>query len=198
MMAPSRPIPPPKDENIALLKLSTQWAMDEVGWSHDIHDLQVSSSTTLNQIRGLAIDRLSRAELDTIEKILLAKQFKISEWLVEGYTSLIQSWDSISLEKMADSLGWEAVARLMDLVLKSKPTGLDLAPVSGWSTSTCSHTLGRSSLSISPHTSTGSRSVTCNRCSFALASFSLSGAQLTSDKLPDAIKAAFKVEFDSM
>jgi hypothetical protein len=29
-----------KAKNIALLKLSTQWAMDEVGRSHNIHQLQ--------------------------------------------------------------------------------------------------------------------------------------------------------------
>lgn len=118
---------------------------------------------------------------------------------MDGYTSLIQSWDSLSLSKMADSLGWEVVARLMDLVIKSKPTGLELTPCYGYSTSNCSHTIARSSLSISPvKASTGNRSVTCNRCAVALASVSPSGAQLTSDKLPDAIKAAFKAEFDSM
>jgi hypothetical protein len=143
-------------------------------------------------MRAYAIHCLSYEDLETIEKILLAKQFKISEWLMEGYTSLIESWYSIPLEKMADSLGWEAVARLMDLVLKSKPTGLDANPNSAYSA--CPHVISRSSLSIS----SGSRSISCSRCGVVVASFVLVGAQLTSDKLPEAIKAAFKEEFDAM
>ncbi|KAJ2923302.1 hypothetical protein H1R20_g13794, partial [Candolleomyces eurysporus] len=61
-----------KEQWIHVLKLSTQWAMDEV--------------------RSLALGRLYDMELPWLERVGIARRFKVTEWLMNEYVLLIHNW----------------------------------------------------------------------------------------------------------
>ncbi|KAJ7738096.1 hypothetical protein B0H14DRAFT_2407998, partial [Mycena olivaceomarginata] len=77
-----------KDEWISVLKLSTQWRFLD--------------------LRHLAIERLSetRLNIEIVERILLARQYDIADWLRIGYQDLAGLHRSISREE-AEKIGWE-------------------------------------------------------------------------------------------
>ena len=72
------------------------------------------------QVRSLALERLSEMKLPWLERINIARQFKVVEWLVDDYAALIHSWGTIQLEKLAETFGWEMTARLSDLAAKAQ------------------------------------------------------------------------------
>lgn len=78
-----------KEEWISVLKLASLWQFLE--------------------IRDLAVKELAghAQSLDSIERILLGKQYDVSAWLRSGYTDLARRDTSISLEE-AKKIGWEA------------------------------------------------------------------------------------------
>ncbi|KAK7008257.1 hypothetical protein R3P38DRAFT_3280775 [Favolaschia claudopus] len=84
-----------KDGWIAVLKLSTLWRfLDE---------------------RKLAIQQLqNRADLDPVERILLARQYDVAPWLREGYLALTQRSQMISQDEAA-KIGWETTVHLFQL-----------------------------------------------------------------------------------
>ena len=58
-----------KDEWISTLKLSTRWFF--------------------NDLRKLALSHLSAIKMEGIERICLAKEYRVSNWLQEGYAQII-------------------------------------------------------------------------------------------------------------
>ncbi|KAF7370268.1 hypothetical protein MSAN_00658000 [Mycena sanguinolenta] len=76
-----------KDDWISVLKLSTQWRFLAV--------------------RDLAIQRLdNHGDIEIIERILLARQYDIADWLRKGYTALAERTQGITSEE-AKRIGWE-------------------------------------------------------------------------------------------
>ncbi|KAH6908562.1 hypothetical protein BKA70DRAFT_1427142 [Coprinopsis sp. MPI-PUGE-AT-0042] len=75
-----------KEEWVSVLKLSTVWAM--------------------------AIQRLSRMDLQPLDKIAMAREVCVSKWLSEGATALVETLDGFEVESVAQVLGWETTARL--------------------------------------------------------------------------------------
>ncbi|KAJ7772029.1 hypothetical protein DFH07DRAFT_997847, partial [Mycena maculata] len=73
-----------QDEWISVLKLSTMWLFSEA--------------------RILAIRHLTGHSLDCIQRILLGRQYDVSEWLRSGYTELARRSTSISSEE-ANKIG---------------------------------------------------------------------------------------------
>ncbi|KAF9012718.1 hypothetical protein BDQ17DRAFT_1344506 [Cyathus striatus] len=88
-------------EWISVLKLSTMW--------------------NFTDIRKRAIDELSTAKFDPVEKILLAKVHKIPSWLIGGYNELIRRRESISVEE-ATRLGTETTVGLFHIREEIAPT----------------------------------------------------------------------------
>ncbi|KAJ7314358.1 hypothetical protein DFH08DRAFT_716740, partial [Mycena albidolilacea] len=82
-----------KDEWISVLKLSTQWRFLDA--------------------RKLAIQQLqSRSDIESVERVVLARQYDVAAWLRIGYTELVQRRDVIYREE-AEKIGWET-AFLLD------------------------------------------------------------------------------------
>jgi hypothetical protein len=76
-----------KDEWISVLKLSTQWRFLDA--------------------RKLAIQQLqSRSDINSVERIVLARQYDVAAWLRTGYIELVQRRDIISREE-AEKIGWQ-------------------------------------------------------------------------------------------
>jgi hypothetical protein len=87
------------DEWISVLKLSTMWEFDAC--------------------RNLVIDELSKdGNIDPITKVGLAKQYKIPQWLFEGYETFIKRKEAISAAE-AEQLGLATVVRLFHIREKS-------------------------------------------------------------------------------
>lgn len=59
-----------KDEWVSILKLSTKWLF--------------------NDLRKFAISHLSSIEMDSIDRICLGKQFRVCNWLLEGYEQVVE------------------------------------------------------------------------------------------------------------
>lgn len=78
----------PQDDWISVLKLSHTWKF----WD----------------VRKLAIQQLSSPipSMNTIDKIILAKEYTIPSWLVEGYSSLAARKETISMDE-AIRLGFD-------------------------------------------------------------------------------------------
>ncbi|KAJ3527218.1 hypothetical protein NMY22_g9871 [Coprinellus aureogranulatus] len=91
-----------KEEWISVLKLSTLWDMRE--------------------IRAYAIEILSAMKMGIIERTSLAREYRVLPWLMDGYTTLITTWDTcgVSFEELTWGLGWETAARILSLAMKAK------------------------------------------------------------------------------
>jgi hypothetical protein len=65
-------------------------------------------------IRDRAIKELSKVELSTMNKILLARECNVVDWLLSGYQEIIRrpAHACIELEE-AERLGWETAFRLL-------------------------------------------------------------------------------------
>ncbi|KAK7024962.1 hypothetical protein R3P38DRAFT_2951960 [Favolaschia claudopus] len=84
-----------KEEWIAVLKLSTLWRFLDA--------------------RKLAIHQLdTRADLGSVERIMLARQYDVASWLRKGYIALAQRSQMISREE-ATEIGWETAFSLCQL-----------------------------------------------------------------------------------
>jgi hypothetical protein len=81
-----------KDEWISVLKLSTQWRFIDT--------------------RNLAIQQLhSRLDLEDVERIQLAQQYDIADWLRMGYIHLVKRNRGMSQDE-ARKIGWETAFHL--------------------------------------------------------------------------------------
>ncbi|KAJ3520175.1 hypothetical protein NMY22_g12868 [Coprinellus aureogranulatus] len=95
-----------KNQWIGVLKLSSLWSMDKV--------------------RQLAIDELDKcSSLGFLEKVILAKKYRISGWLIAGYMAVIENWGgpggkNLTLDVLGNILGWETAARIVELASKRK------------------------------------------------------------------------------
>ncbi|KAH6908499.1 hypothetical protein BKA70DRAFT_1280028 [Coprinopsis sp. MPI-PUGE-AT-0042] len=82
-----------KEEWISVLKLSTIWQMDKA--------------------KNLSIASLSGLALSPIEKIDLARKYRIPNWLREGVTSLAESFGDKTISEIADQIGWQTTALIL-------------------------------------------------------------------------------------
>ncbi|RXW20342.1 hypothetical protein EST38_g5512 [Candolleomyces aberdarensis] len=180
-----------KEQWLHVLKLSTQWAMDEV--------------------RTLALSRLLAMRLPRLERIGIARKFKVTEWLLNDYPALIHSWGEIPLEELAAFFGWEMTARLSDLAAKAQlPLRVLHASATAklWSTpGACKvQPKGRGGPAVHctwiPKTLKHSQSIVfiCSRCNReSLTDIVLEKTvpvPLYGQDLNEAIKAAFPADFD--
>jgi hypothetical protein len=99
----SSDLPPKKmimseEEWIAALKLSTMWDFFNV--------------------RKLAIEALSRIEMNPITKILVGKQYMVRTFLFDGYYELAVGTGPISVAE-AERLGWETAIHIFNIRQKS-------------------------------------------------------------------------------
>jgi hypothetical protein len=75
------------EEWISVLKLSTMW--------------------TFGDLRQKAIKSLERLNINPLEKVMLARTYKVESFLVGGYKELIKRKEGPSLEE-AKTLGYES------------------------------------------------------------------------------------------
>jgi hypothetical protein len=66
------------------------------------------------QIRELSIKEVSKLKLQAMDKVLFAREFNVTEWLLEGYQE-IAKWPQIMAFDVAERLGWETAFRLLQL-----------------------------------------------------------------------------------
>ncbi|KAH6885483.1 hypothetical protein BKA70DRAFT_1337585 [Coprinopsis sp. MPI-PUGE-AT-0042] len=80
-----------KEQWLSVLKLATQWHFEHM--------------------RKTAIAQLERLPLTPVEKVLLGRQFYVSEWLLSGYKRLVRQETPIAVED-AKEIGFETSLRL--------------------------------------------------------------------------------------
>jgi hypothetical protein len=80
-----------QEQWLSVLKLSTMWAFDK--------------------IRKKAIAELSKTNMDTVDKVILARSYSVGDWLYEGYIALVKREAGLSSEE-AKRLGYETAFRL--------------------------------------------------------------------------------------
>ncbi|KAH6908524.1 hypothetical protein BKA70DRAFT_1280072 [Coprinopsis sp. MPI-PUGE-AT-0042] len=113
---PLDPSPPQlsKEEWVSVLKLSTVWQMDQARFFISYMPVPFLI-TSRPQIRAMAIQRLSRMDLQPLDKIVMAREFCVSKWLSEGAMALVETLDGFEVGSVAQVLGWETTARLYSL-----------------------------------------------------------------------------------
>ena len=80
-----------RDEWESVLKLSTLWEFED--------------------IRKEAIAELSQLQVDAVDKVMLARSYRVGAWLLEGYTSLVKRETNSSSDEAA-RLGYETAFRV--------------------------------------------------------------------------------------
>jgi hypothetical protein len=73
--------------------------------------LKISTSWDVSEIRETAIQRLSTFKFDPVDKVLLATEYKVSQWLLEGYTELVMRPATLS-DQDEKRLGFKAASKL--------------------------------------------------------------------------------------
>lgn len=69
----------------------------------------------LYQTRQVCVEALSDiiTSRDVVENILLAKKYKIREWLQDSYYELIEQDEPVNIDELRSSnINWETIARL--------------------------------------------------------------------------------------
>ena len=75
--------------------------------------LKLSSMWTFGELRQKAINWLGRLNIDPVQKVMLARIYKVESLLVDGYKDLARRKEGPSLEE-AKALGYEAAIRLYE------------------------------------------------------------------------------------
>jgi hypothetical protein len=65
------------------------------------------------KIRRAAIEKLSKMGIPPLEKVTLAREYRVGVWLSQGVASLSKASCGVSVETMAGTLGWETAARIL-------------------------------------------------------------------------------------
>ncbi|KAF5339566.1 hypothetical protein D9611_011508 [Ephemerocybe angulata] len=176
-----------KEHWLDVLKLATLWDMQEI------------QETAMTELEGL--------DLGQMEKIRLAKEYRVSKWLVEGLAGIVRTWGtSTTLDELGRELGWEVAARLLDLAVQFKPMkGTARLPAPTCPEQTCNK---RHSLSSFPFEFKGDGTNPLQRligiCSGCNKHFSVADIEISSafpmgeDKLTEEIKVIFGEELKSM
>ncbi|KAH6908505.1 hypothetical protein BKA70DRAFT_1280038 [Coprinopsis sp. MPI-PUGE-AT-0042] len=111
-----------KGQWVGVLKLSTVWQID--------------------RIREIAIDQVSMIDLSPIEKVLLAREYRVLKWFSEGIATLASDFSQYQIKDVANALGWETTALILSVRDRAKPKlleGKDL--LSGWICGSCNRDL---------------------------------------------------------
>ncbi|TEB29695.1 hypothetical protein FA13DRAFT_1734490 [Coprinellus micaceus] len=60
--------------------------------------------------------------LANLEKVVLAKRYRIPYWFIEGYITLVENWSTNRwpLETLGSNLGWETTSRILALAVKAR------------------------------------------------------------------------------
>ena len=95
---------------MSVLKLSTIWNMKKV--RRTVEFSKAGRTDYLVQIRQYAIHMLSTGTLSPIEKIFLARAYRVSAWLKEAITTLTKSDHKPAFKDLV-TLGWETAARIL-------------------------------------------------------------------------------------
>jgi hypothetical protein len=77
-----------------------------------ISALRLSTMWELLDIRALAIKALSELNMSAVDKVTLARECKVTEWLLVGYEEIAKREKTITNEE-AERLGWQAAFRLL-------------------------------------------------------------------------------------
>jgi hypothetical protein len=82
------------NEWISVLKLSTEWKFAE--------------------LRRKALEVLSWIRIDPVERVILARKYKVEKWVVDAYTQLVVQDNRLSL-KEAEILGYDTAFQLYEM-----------------------------------------------------------------------------------
>jgi len=78
----------------SVLKLATMWEFDE--------------------IRKLAIRKMSALDIDTVEKVVIARDYQVGEWLVPTINTLAQREQPLGVQDV-NRLGWDYVLKVAEV-----------------------------------------------------------------------------------
>jgi hypothetical protein len=82
--------------------------MTQEGWTSV---LKLAVMWNFEDIRKLAIGKLTKQSVEPIERILLARAYSVPKWLRAGYIALVERREALSLEE-AERIGYSAAVRL--------------------------------------------------------------------------------------
>jgi hypothetical protein len=73
----------------------------------------------------LAIEELSAFDLSPIEKVLLAREFRVPQWLTKGIAALASEFAHEKINEIAEAVGWQTTALILSLREKAEQKGFD-------------------------------------------------------------------------
>jgi hypothetical protein len=111
-----------KEQWKGALKLASMWEMDEVRCF--FFPLRLGAEVSV-KIRRIVIDKLSAMTLGALEKIALAKAYRVLTWMSEGIEALPKEFEKHSIEEVASIIGWDKAARVSDAI--SRTRGAEMA-----------------------------------------------------------------------
>lgn len=76
--------------------------------------LKLSSMWDFPELRKMAVDELSKIPMNSLPKIMLARKYRISNWLLTGYQDLVKRSAAVTL-KEAKELGWETAILIFQI-----------------------------------------------------------------------------------
>ncbi|KAF6752777.1 hypothetical protein DFP72DRAFT_903584 [Ephemerocybe angulata] len=177
-----------------------------------IHILKVSTLWDMEEVRALSIKEILAMNPAAIEKVTLAREFKIPAWLLEGYLEIIKSWGNVGyLDDIGSGLGWESAARLADMArnysLKRRETVNATVPGAycnhcarlwKWNGGQVSRSfeLSAENPTESPNQSVATRCPYCQTWTNILSVDLISRALMEEPELESATKEAFKAELE--
>lgn len=152
------------------------------------------------QVRSLCINEISLLEPSAVDKVKLGTLYKVSSWVVEGCTSLVDDSENLALETLAQ-LGWETAAKIawisrqaaLALPSPKKLAGIGSIPPQVWRCGCCS--------------ATGNfQSAYCFACRTHASNLTVDLSEIAVDvtmsssrsKIADMVKATFRDELSQM
>lgn len=115
-----------REEWTSVLKLSTMWRFEE--------------------LRQEAMNELAQMVIGSVEKVALAREYRVEKWLVDGYTELIKRDTGLSSEEK-ERLGYETTIRIYEKREYTFRRGLEQPryhsklcapdPRTGWNSCSC-------------------------------------------------------------
>lgn len=75
--------------------------------------LKLATMWQFGELRQEALDELSQIDIGPVDRLVLAKTYKVEKWLVDGYVELVQRDDVLSSEEKT-KLGYETSLRIYE------------------------------------------------------------------------------------
>ncbi|KAJ3541488.1 hypothetical protein NMY22_g3866 [Coprinellus aureogranulatus] len=77
--------------------------------------LRLATAWTHQELRSIAIERLSKRLTNPLDLLRFGLQYKIKAWILEGCSRLTQPGKYVGIQEMGEAIGWKSAARVAEI-----------------------------------------------------------------------------------